>query len=558
MAITYRYGIDLGTTNSSISVVEMGKDGRKKPNVFLVDYNNQPHEVIKSIVGFKGDEKIVGDDGMYSLEGTEDNPVRMIKMKLISEGRDKEIPAVPGQRYSDAMAAVLKKLKEAADEGLKNTDINPSGVVIGLPCELYNNNEPIKHAYCVALKKAGFYESLDEAKKLTVFLDEPCAVALFYGNQSLYQNKRTMIFDFGGGTLDLAIVDLKEQSLNDPLHSTAHKVVAKVSQYGAGELYTEILFREVFFPAFRDQHCDGSAWNVAKIFKKMGCRAMRAEDIYRELSDKAGSCWRFIHELEIAKARLSFDETYDFYFECNSVDGTEKVVFDTTELRREDFEKALIPEMHKIQEVINHRLFTPEQKRNGLTKDSVEKIILAGGSSSIPCVRKKLEELFPDKIMYDEKKQGPFFVNMMTCISQGLAIQGYYDDPSVAINNVTAYDYGIMNAYENKIEVIIPKNTNFADTDIDLSKKGLIPSTKYYLDVEQVNKSSRGFFIEIYENKTKILKLIFDKNRHSGFYRVFLKIDAGKGILVVKVYDKIEDKWVDDLKEEALEYTIRT
>ncbi len=557
MAVSYRYGIDLGTTNSSIAIVEIGSDGGKRPNVFKVDYNNQPHEVIKSIVGFKDDEEIVGDDGMYSLQGTEDNPVRQVKMKLIANEKDGDIPAVPGKRYTDAMAAILKKLKEAADEGLVDAKVKPSGVVMGIPCELNSDQESIKHAYCVALWKAGYYNTLEEAKAGTIFLDEPCAIALFYGNQSFYQNKRTMIFDFGGGTLDLAIVDLKPQSMNDPLHSSAHKVIAKTSLYGAGELFTEILFKDVFFPAFRDQHCEGSAWNVAKLFKKLGCSAMRADDIYRELSQKAGSCWKFIRELEIAKAKLSFDETYDFHFECDAVDENGKVFFDTTVLTREKFEEALKSQILEIEEVINHRLFSPMVKKEGVTKDSIDKVILAGGSSSIPCVREKLQQMFPEKIFYDSEKQGPYFVNMMTCISQGLAIQGYYDDPASVIDNVTAYDYGIMDGFSDTIEVVIPKNTSYSATDIDLSKNGMIPQTDFSIDVEQVDQNKSSFYLDIYEGKTMIMKLNFDKSRHSGYYRVFFKIDASKGVLEVKVFDTVESKWIDDLRRDQREFTIK-
>lgn len=556
MSTRLRYGIDFGTTNSSIAIVELNNTGLRNPKVFKVDFKNEPYEVLKSVVGYKDKEEIVGDDGLYHLRGSEDNPIREVKMKLLANEKDGDIPSLPGKRYSDIMAAILRKLKEAADRDiLARNGFLPKGVVIGIPCEINNDQERIKYAYCMALYKAGFYDSIDEAKEDTIFLDEPCAVALYYGNQAIHQNKTTMIFDFGGGTLDLAVVNLKQQSLNDKVPKGVHEVIAKASLYSAGELFTEILFKNVFFPSYRDYHCNGSAWEVAKLFRKLGCRATRPEDIYRELTYKAGACWGFIKELEKAKANLSFYDSYDFYFEAEF--QNEKVIFNTTTLYRSEFENALRPQLKEIEEFIKKNLFTPKlKKEKGITKESLESVILAGGSSSVPCVRHMLMDMFPDKVTYDRKKQGQYYVNMMTCISQGLAIQGYYETPSDIIDNVTAYSYGFWNDSQKQVEVVIPKNTNFSATDIDLSENTLLPQTEYYRDVSQTDMSKKAFHVDIYEDHNKIMRLNFNKSVHSGYYRIYFRIDPSKGVLEIKVYDSGNFKWLTDLDVEERQYKI--
>lgn len=555
MSTTYKYGIDFGTTNSSIAIVEPSILGKRSPKVFPVDYNHQPHEIIKSVVGFKDGEEIVGDDGMFSLHGDEDNPVREVKMKLIGNGKDAPIPNVPGKDYSDAVAAILRKLKTMADVELSKTRIVPNGVVIGLPCEI-NSNNTVKSAYKRALVKAGFFNNPKEADAGTQFLDEPCAVALYYGNKALFHNKRVFVYDAGGGTNDFAIVDIKPQKLDNERDQDAHKVLNKSSMYGAGGRFTEILFKDVFFSAYKDKYCNGDAWTLAKMFRRMGCKSTRSDDIFAELCNNAGACWKFIYNLEIVKAKLSFEEYCDFQVDCETEDGGETVVFERVTLTRKAFEEALKPEIARIEQNINRLLTETEIENKGFKRNSIDSVILAGGSSSIPCIRRMIEKMFPGKVSFASEKTGPYYVNMMTCIAQGLAVQGYYDSPSKTIDNITKYTYGFWDDYSKSVHVVIPKNTRYSETYTDLSRDGILKSTMYSIEIEQVNKNASSFHVDIYEEDKRILTLRFDKYRHSGTYRIFFSIDPNTGILEVKVYDIEAQKWVDDLSRDERMFEI--
>lgn len=178
-----------------------------------------------------------------------------------------------GKSYAgvDLIAAILKVLRLKAEKSAKELEIDMSGVVMGVPVQ-YGDIQ--KNVLKKALVKAGFYDNFEEADKKTEFVSEPIAVAVHYG-LNLKNDKTVMVFDFGGGTLDIAIVNLKKQIGTDKLHP--HETISKERITLGGEELTRLFFINSF--------CDKSKYGTKRIAAEFGFdRNLSAEQLWEKLS----------------------------------------------------------------------------------------------------------------------------------------------------------------------------------------------------------------------------------------------------------------------------------
>lgn len=539
MSMIYKYGIDFGTTNSSISLVMQDANGIKYTKVFEVYRHDTPYELIRSVVGYKDSEIFVGENGLSYLTGVKDNPIKQVKMKLLTAEFDKEVATVNNKKIycSDVMAEILKEMKKAADAQNKGCVVD--GVVMGVP---NGTKECVKAVYLTALVKAGFFRNEQEAALKTDFLEESIAVALFYGTKRGLNAKKALIFDFGGGTLDMAVVDMKEQSLNDS-KITPHEVIKKGEKAGAGEEFTKLLFTEVFVPAYADKYFGGDKYKVTEMFADLGVETGKdLSSLWKRMVTKGGPVWTFIKELDKAKILLSSREFCNFYLYIDETEEHDEIEFKEVTLKRSDFEKAIKDELADIDDVIDDMLRGAQPKFNN---EDIGIVLLAGGSSMIPCVKKLLINKFgEDKVHFDAELKGSTYINVMTSISQGLAYAGYRNKE--AIKDITSFDYGLMDHEKKQIAVVIPKGTKYEDA---LFCKDVTRKT-FKVDVEGVGGNASKFFLDIYEGNNKILTLTYDKEEHSGKYRVFFSIDDKKGLLRVDVLDLEYSEWLTDVSEE--------
>ncbi len=199
-------GIDLGTTNSCVSVME--------GNEPVVITNSEGHRTTPSIVAFVGDERKVGEPAKRQAITNPTNTIYSIK-RFMGESYDqvsKEIDRVPykvvkgagntprveieGREYSaqEISAMVLQKMKKTAEEYL-GTEINEA--VITVPAYFSDSQRQ-------ATKEAG------EIAGLTVkrIINEPTAAALAYGLDKKNSDQKIAVFDLGGGTFDISILEL--------------------------------------------------------------------------------------------------------------------------------------------------------------------------------------------------------------------------------------------------------------------------------------------------------------------------------------------------------------
>lgn len=546
MSMIYKYGIDFGTTNSSIALVMQDTNDSKYTKVFEVDRYEAPFEIVRSVVGYKDNEVFVGERGLSYLNGVEDNPIKRVKMILLNAEKDEFVTTINGKDIycSDVMAEILKEMKKAADT--QNKGCNIDGVVMGVP---NGTKECIKAVYLVALVKAGYFRNEQEAAVKTDFLEESIAVALFYGIKRGLNAKKALIFDFGGGTLDMAVVDMKNQSLNDS-DVTPHEVIKKGEKTGAGEKFTSLLFTEVFVPAYAEKYCNGNKFNVSKMFSELGVESGKnLTTLWENMLEKGGPVWAFIKELDRAKIILSSKDTCDFYLYIEETEEHDEVEFKTVTLKRSDFERAIKKEIDSIAKTIDKMLREEEPK---FSNSEIDVVLLAGGSSMIPCVKKMLIEKFGEsKVHFDSEVKGGTYINVMTSIAQGLAYAGYRNKE--IIKDITSFDYGFMDYESGKVRVVLPKGTRYEDA---LFKED-ISRVEYTCDVVGLDPTAKGFRLNIYESENKILTLIFDKGVHSGSYRIFFSIDDKKGLLRIDVFDIEFMEWIKDISEEERMFKIK-
>ena len=177
-------GIDLGTTNSCVAVLEGGE-----PHVIT---NPEGNRTTPSVVAFKGDEELVGETAKRQAVTNVDNTIASIKRKMGT----KDKVSANGKKYTpeEISAKILMKLKSDAEAylGEKVTE-----AVITVPA--YFND-----AQRQATKNAGKIAGLDVKR----IINEPTAAALAYGIDKQENAHTVLVYDLGGGTFDVSILDL--------------------------------------------------------------------------------------------------------------------------------------------------------------------------------------------------------------------------------------------------------------------------------------------------------------------------------------------------------------
>ncbi len=177
-------GIDLGTTNSCVAVLEGGEAH--------VIPNPEGNRTTPSVVAFKGDEELVGEIAKRQAVTNVDNTIASIKRKMGT----KEKVSANGKKYTpeEISAKILMKLKKDAESYLGET---VSEAVITVPA-YFNDAER------QATKNAGKIAGLDVKR----IINEPTAASLAYGIDKQEDAHTILVYDLGGGTFDVSILDL--------------------------------------------------------------------------------------------------------------------------------------------------------------------------------------------------------------------------------------------------------------------------------------------------------------------------------------------------------------
>ena len=322
-------GIDLGTTNSCVAVMEGGK-----PTVIA---NAEGARTTPSIVAFtKNGERIVGEPAKRQAVTNADNTISSIKRDMGTDnGR-----TIDGKKYSPQQisAMILQKLKADAEQYLGE---KVSEAVITVPA--YFND-----AQRQATKDAGKIAGL-EVKRI---INEPTAAALAYGLDNEKEQK-IMVYDLGGGTFDVSIIDIGDG------------VIEVLSTNG-------------------DTHLGGDDFDQA-IINWMVQDFKSKEGV--DLSGDKMAMQRLKEAAEKAKKELSSSTTTNINLPFISAGADGPKHFDV-DLTRAKFEELIHDLVERTAIPVQNAM-----KDAGLTNSDIGKVLLVGGSTRVPCVVEKVKQL---------------------------------------------------------------------------------------------------------------------------------------------------------------------
>lgn len=291
-------GIDLGTTWCSVAYID---PGTKKPALLMVgeDYD----EYVPSMVAFRDNEVVAGKPA-YDLfmSGDETRVARLFKRDI---GLDKPYLKLPGRTYSavDCTTELLRHLKEGAEANLPDAEL--SAVVITVPA---NFNSARRKATLQAAEAAGL--------PVLRLINEPTAALLahaeMYRDIDLSQPGRYLVFDFGGGTLDVtaATTGLTSKAQQDTEDDTPIRVVNSRGRDVGGmdldlQLYKELLAK------FNERHGFDPSVGHPEVQQQLMSLAIRVKEALSR-SDRFPISWAWQGKaLEFTLTRARYRELID-------------------------------------------------------------------------------------------------------------------------------------------------------------------------------------------------------------------------------------------------------
>ena len=383
-------GIDLGTTNSCVAVMEGGEP--------VVIPNAEGNRTTPSVVAFsKNGERLVGKIAKRQAVTNPDNTVISIKRKMGTAEKVK----IEGEEFSpqEISAMILQKLKTDAENylGQKVTQ-----AVITVPAYFSDSQRQ-------ATKDAGKIAGLEVLR----IINEPTAAALAFGMDKEDQDQKIMVYDLGGGTFDVSILDI-------------------------GDGVFEVLATN------GNTHLGGDDFDQ-RIIDYLISEFKKSNGI--DLSTDKMAMQRLKEAAEKAKIELSGMQQTQINLPFITADAQGPKHLDVT-LTRAKFEEL-------IRDLVDATRVPVEQamKDAGVTSADIHKVLLVGGSTRVPCVQEEVK-----KITGKDPDKG---INPDECVAIGASIQGGVlsgDVKDLVLLDVTPLSLGIE-TYGGVFTKLIERNT---------------------------------------------------------------------------------------------------
>jgi len=344
-------GIDLGTTNSCVSVYENGEA--------TVITNPEGNRTTPSVVAFKNGEKIVGDAAKRQVV-TNPNSIISIKRKM---GTTEKVE-LEGKKYTpqEISAMILQYMKTYAESYLGE---KVDKAVITVPA--YFND-----AQRQATKDAGKIAGLEVER----IINEPTAAALAYGVDKTNVDQKVLVYDLGGGTFDVSILQLGDGTF---------EVLATAGNNKLGGDDIDNLIVDLICDDFKKQN------GVDLKSDKMAMQRIK------ESAEKAKKDLSSMKEVQISIPFISAN-----------ANGPLHVEMSLTRAKFEDMIKGIVEStIGPVRQALSDA---------GLTKNDINQVLLVGGSTRIPAVQEAVKK--------ELGKEPNHSVNPDEVVAMGAAIQG--------------------------------------------------------------------------------------------------------------------------------------
>ena len=383
-------GIDLGTTNSCVAVMEGGEP--------VVIPNAEGNRTTPSVVAFsKNGERLVGQIAKRQAVTNPENTVISIKRKM---GTNEKVD-IDGEKFSpqEISAMILQKLKTDAENylGQKVTQ-----AVITVPAYFSDSQRQ-------ATKDAGKIAGLEVLR----IINEPTAAALAYGMDKEDKDQKIMVYDLGGGTFDVSILDIGD--------GVFEVLATNGNTHLGGDDFDERIINYL----------------VDEFKKSNGIDLKQDKMAMQRLKEAA----------EKAKIELSGVQQTQINLPFITADSTGPKHLDIT-LTRAKFEELIHDLVEATAGPVNQAL-----KDAGLTPADIHKVLLVGGSTRVPAVQEAVK-----RITGKDADKG---INPDECVAIGAAIQGGVlsgDVKDLVLLDVTPLSLGIE-TYGGVFTKLIERNT---------------------------------------------------------------------------------------------------
>ncbi len=345
-------GIDLGTTNSCVAVMEGGEP--------VVITNSEGARTTPSVVAFgKNGERMIGQVAKRQAVTNHDRTISSIKRHMGSDYR----VTIDGKAYSpqEISAMILQKLKTDAEAYLGET---VTEAVITVPAYFTDSQRQ-------ATKDAGKIAGLDVKR----IINEPTAAALAYGVDK-EQEQKIMVYDLGGGTFDVSIIEMGD-GVQEVLATAGN------NKLGGDDFDQRII-----------------DWMVSSFKAEQGV----------DLSGDKMAMQRLKEAAEKAKIELSNVTSSQINLPFITADANGPKHLDMT-LTRAKFNELTADLVEKTMGPVRQAL-----SDSGLSPSDLNKVLLVGGSSRIPAVQEAVKNIIG--------KEGFKGINPDECVAIGAAIQG--------------------------------------------------------------------------------------------------------------------------------------
>ena len=462
------YGIDLGTTNSAISRIENGETK-------IIKSLDTQKDTSPSCVAFNKKGSVLVGDSAYrnyrsdSLKALAQNkPLNAFVEFKRTMGTDKKYHSsnIDKEFSSEELSSeILKRMKEYVN------DDKISAVVVTVPAAFKNNQID-------ATRRSGHLAGFNQVE----ILQEPVAASMAYGLESENKDGFWLVFDFGGGTFDAALLKVEDGIM---------KVIdTEGDNYLGGKNLDYVIVDEIIIPHIKEN------FTVDELISDDNKNAE-----YR-------SALKFFAE-EI-KNNLSFNPSHNIYVDpgdCGEDDEGEEIEIDLT-VSQDQLSEVLSP---VFQKAINCSLNL--LKRNNLNGDSLDSLILVGGPTLSPILR----EMLKDQICEPDTSSDP-----MTVVSKGAALYASTINLSEEIKEESRDNTKLQLAIDHEAssvetEEFVTLKILDDKTDGEIPEKVLAVIARgdgaWTSEKVEINKIGEIFDVQLSEGKTNVFNITtYDDN----------------------------------------------